>query len=47
MVIYVMNSINPYNTYKADLLELLSRFKIVDVGHMGFPKDWHSQPLWK
>ena len=45
-ILYCLKSINPYSNYGKEVVELLSKYKEVDIRHMGFPKDWESQPLW-
>jgi len=46
-IIYCLKFINPYNKYTDSFLDLLSRYKDVDLFHMGFPPDWKKQPLWQ
>lgn len=46
-VAYLIDAIQPHNTFKQKLKALLSEHPIVDVAAMGFPKLWHNEPLWK
>lgn len=39
--------IYPANTFKHDLLHLLSDFPMVNESVMGFPDKWKAEPLWK
>ncbi|MDE6721284.1 MAG: Abi family protein [Bacteroidaceae bacterium] len=44
---YWLNSIQPDNTFVADLKELLRRYPTVNPAAMGFPVDWQNEPLWR
>lgn len=46
-IIYSLKSINPYNRYGKNLINLLEKYKEVDLMHMGFPENWKEQPLWQ
>ena len=46
-ILYCLQFINPYHKYKKRLLDLFESFPEADLYHMGFPKDWKEQPLWK
>jgi abortive infection bacteriophage resistance protein len=46
-ILYCLQFINPYHKYKERLLELIKKYPEVDLYHMGFPKNWEKQPLWK
>jgi len=39
-IAYLLNSIEPQNTFAADIKALLSKSAIVDPAAMGFIKDW-------
>lgn len=45
-LIYWVNNIQPDNTIKGDILQLIKKYPNVDPSAMGFPKGWESEPLW-
>ena len=47
MLIYLLNTVNPNHTFKQKLENLFSKYPNVDKRAMGFPANWHSEPLWK
>ena len=46
-VAYLLDAIHPKNGFKQRLKALLSKYAIVDVAAMGFPKLWYNELLWK
>jgi abortive infection bacteriophage resistance protein len=46
-ILYCLQFINPYHKYKDQLLSLIKKYPEVDLYHMGFPKDWEKQDLWR
>lgn len=44
---YLEQSIQPNNSLKRNILELMSGHPEIDLNAMGFQKDWQEQPLWK
>lgn len=46
-ITYLQNSIHPNNSFKQKLIALLETHPNVDVKAMGFPENWHEEPLWK
>ena len=46
-LIYWVNNIQPNNSLKTDILQLLIKYPNVDPTAMGFPNGWMSEPLWK
>ena len=44
---YLLNAIHPNNNFKQKLKILLSKYSIVDISAMGFPKLWYNEALWK
>ena len=44
---YLLNAIHPNNNFKQQLKTLLSKYSIVDISAMGFPKLWYNEALWK
>lgn len=46
MIKYLLQSINPRNSFRARLDELLERYPNIDVKAMGFPESWKQEPLW-
>lgn len=45
-IAYLLNSIEPQNTFAADIKTLLSKYAIVDPAAMGFIKECGNEPLW-
>lgn len=46
-ITYLLNSIEPQNTFTADIKALLTKYPMVDSAAMGFVKDWKNEPLWR
>ena len=46
-ICYLLNAIHPNNNFKQKLKILLSKYSIVDISAMGFPKLWYNEALWK
>ena len=46
-IAYLLNSIDPQNTFTSDIKALLAKYPSVDPAAMGFVKDWQNEPLWK
>jgi hypothetical protein len=46
-IVYLLNAIDPNNDFKQSLKALLSKYPIVDISAMGFPKLWYNEALWK
>ena len=44
---YLLNAIHPNNNFKQKLKILLSKYSIVNISAMGFPKLWYNEALWK
>ena len=44
---YLLNAIHPNNNFKQKLKILLTKYSIVDISAMGFPKLWYNEALWK
>jgi len=47
MIIYLLHTVNPTNTFKEKFFKLLSKYNIVDPTAMGFPPDWKDQLIWQ
>ncbi|MDR1181814.1 MAG: Abi family protein [Bacteroidales bacterium] len=47
MIIYLLNIVNPKHTFKQKLEALFLKYPNVDRKAMGFPVDWHTEPIWK
>lgn len=47
MIIYLLQTVNPTNTFKEKIFKLLSKYNIVDPAAMGFPPDWKDQLIWQ
>ena len=44
---YLLNVIRPYNNFGFRLKVLLTEHLNVDASAMGFPDNWHNEPLWR
>ena len=44
---WFIDIVSPHNDMKGHLLRLLADFPTIDPQAMGFPKNWHEEPLWK
>ena len=47
MIIYLLNTVNPNHTFKQKLENLFQKYPNVDRSAMGFPSNWHTEPLWE
>ncbi len=47
MINYLLQTVNPNNTFKNRLAALLNKYPNVDVKAMGFPDYWEQEILWK
>lgn len=47
MIRYLLFSVSLNNTFKENLVALLSKYPSVDIHAMGFTADWQNEPLWK
>lgn len=46
IMLYLLQTVNPNNTFTARYRMLLDKYPHVNVSAMGFPADWLDQPLW-
>jgi abortive infection bacteriophage resistance protein len=46
IVLYLLNAVNPNNTFKQKLENLFLKYPNVDRKAMGFPANWRDEPLW-
>lgn len=44
---YVLQTINPFSTFKIQLKNLLAQYQEIDVAAMGFPRDWETELFWQ
>jgi abortive infection bacteriophage resistance protein len=44
---YLLNEIQPNNTFTERLKTLMQTYPSVDPGALGFKENWHQEPLWK
>lgn len=44
---YILNIINPNNTFKDRLKELMNSCPLKQEKEMGFPNDWRQEQIWK
>lgn len=47
MIQYLLNIINPSNTFRNKINVLLEEYPNIDIVAMGFPENWKEQLLWK
>jgi abortive infection bacteriophage resistance protein len=47
MIIYLLNTVNPNHTFRQKLENLFCKYPNVDRAAMGFPANWHTEPLWR
>lgn len=43
---YLLQTINPTNTFSERLQSLLAQYPEIDTSAMGFPANWQSEPIW-
>ena len=46
IILYLLQTINPNNTFVTRFKSLLDKYPSVDVTAMGFPQNWQDEPLW-
>ena len=46
MISYLLQTVNPKNSFGSRLMKLLSKYPNVDPSAMGFPAAWKNEPLW-
>ena len=47
IILYLLQTINPNNTFVTRFKSLLAKYPSVDVTAMGFPSgNWQDEPLW-
>jgi abortive infection bacteriophage resistance protein len=44
---YLLFTVSPSNTFTQKLKSLLAEFPTIDISAMGFPANWHTEPLWQ
>ncbi|WBX70349.1 Abi family protein [Tenacibaculum retecalamus] len=47
MIQYLLNTINPNNTFKEKLSALFEKYPTIDKKAMGYTDTWNEEPLWK
>jgi len=47
MIKYLLFTVYPNNTFSQKLKMLLENYPTIDTRAMGFPENWHTEPLWK
>lgn len=47
IISYLLQTVNPNNTFKEKLKNLFTKFPTINKDHMGFPTEWENEPLWK
>ena len=47
IILYLLQTINPNNTFVTRFKSLLDKYPSVDIAAMGFPSgSWQDEPLW-
>ena len=46
-IAYLLNSVEPHNTFAADIKALLAKYPMVNPAALGCPQNWQDEPLWK
>ena len=46
IILYLLQTINPNNTFVTRFKSLLAKYPSVEVTAMGFPQNWQDEPLW-
>ena len=46
MIQYLLNIINPNNTFAIKIEELLAKYPMIDRKAIGYPEGWDKEPLW-
>ena len=47
VITYLLDIINPNNTFRDKLQDLFIEYPNIDVSAMGFPQNWQNEPLWR
>ena len=47
MITYMLDIINPQNTFRDKLRDLFIKYPNIDIAAMGFPRNWQNEPLWR
>ena len=47
MINYLLQTVNPKNTFRTRFKNLLNKYSNVDYKALGFPDNWEQEPLWK
>lgn len=47
MIRYLLFTISPHSRFTEKLKILISRYPTVDIGAVGFPADWETEPMWR
>lgn len=46
MIKYLLQKVNPKNTFKEKILELSDKYKNISFKAMSFSNNWENEPLW-
>lgn len=47
MILYLLQTVNPKNTFRLRIKRILAKYPMINVSAMGFPAKWNEEPLWK
>ncbi len=47
MILYLLQTINPNNSFSKRFNDLLEKYPNVDIRAMGFPVNWQKEDIWK
>lgn len=46
IIAYLLDIVNPNNTFRDDICDLFAEYPNIDIAAMGFPRNWRDEPLW-
>lgn len=46
VILYLLQTVNPQNSFAKRVSNLLEKYPFVDARAMGFPRNWQDEPLW-
>lgn len=47
VILFLLQTVNPKTKFRNHFKDLLAKYPGINVGYMGFPKDWEKHPLWQ
>lgn len=46
IIVYLLDTITPHHAFRQKVKNLLMKYQDTDLGAMGFPQNWYSDPFW-